>query len=922
MLVVSPRRSQTRRPIWLALLLTAGFVGLAAPAQEPPKPTAPPAEEEEAGPKKPSKPIPRVEPPPQTEPAKKEPTATPPEQEEGGDKGVYVAKLDDVARAAAAATQPAVKEYLSGLGFAYDLLSDSRFKSLRITPVPLLWGKDRFPDEFGVAVLDADNNVGEPQTMQRKLVRDIQPFERIALEKTAEFLKPATETGGPKPAEKLAAAERVLTAVMFFHDSARDQKHRRGKSWDEVKTAVYDRLTAVRIDRVKQAAADKDFVTLKQLADRLIALYKGNPKVLEPVYAARLAEAEVLFQSDKVTDLEKGAGLLNEYESRFPNSDNEAAKRVRAVRAARAAEFIEQAQRLKGTDKTQARNLLQTVRVISPDNPTLRQMQKELKAGYAVLVVGTRRLPELMSPALARFDSEHQACELMFEGLMAAVPDELTGVRFHPSLAAEWPVVGAGVRDVRLVRNAEWAGDGAGVFDATAVADTLRLLRQKPGSWAADYVSWLDEPGFDPSDPGRVKVRFKVGHPLPEQLLTLKLQPARWLLERNKAIDDAEFAQRPFGTGPFKLHPDYQPPKPGEQPREVVFVSNPAYSRRPGRMAQPAIQEIHFVDVAQYPDLAAEFRGDRLHVLTDVPTPELKTFTADGNLGGKVRVVTALRNRRVHLLAINHRRPALQSVDVRKAISAAIDRERVLNEVYRGGKADAHRPQTGPFPPETWATPRSIGSAGLYDRNVAQARFRKYFESPTAAASLSLLFPNDDPYAKDACEKIKGMVESATAADDRKITIALEPVVPRELIRRVEVMHTYDLAYLHHDYRDDWYPLGLGSFLDPTAAGPGGRNYLGYLAKGTNPTEADSQLGALLAECRLHRDFGKLTDLAHAAHKQFNDRVPFVPLWQLDRHTVIATSVKVFLDGQVGEANPRLLDPTTLFSSVGRWRVE
>ncbi|HVK16815.1 MAG TPA: ABC transporter substrate-binding protein [Fimbriiglobus sp.] len=924
MLAVTPRRAQTRRPIWAALLLAAGLIGFAH-AQEPARPAAPPGEEEEVTPAKPAKRIPVEEPPTQKEPDKAKPPAageTPPEQEEGGDKGVYVAKLDDVARAAAAAADPAVKQYLAGLGFAYDVLGDSRFKSQRITPVPLLWGKDRFPDEFGYAPLDADNNVGEVKSVRRQLVRDIQPFERIALEKTAAFLKPATETGGPKPAEKLAAAERVLTAVMFFHDSARDQNRRRGKNWDEVKTEVYDRLTAVRVDRVKQAAADKDFVRLKELSARLTALYKGNPKVLEPVFAARLAEAEELVKSEKVTDLEKGAVLLSEYESRFPNTGNEAAKRVRAALATRASAFLKEAERLRGTDKTQARNLLQTVRAINPDDPTLRQMQKEIREGYAVLVVGARRLPELMSPALARFDSEHQACELMFEGLFEAVPDEFAGVRFRPSLAAEWPGIGAGVRDVQLVRNAEWAGPGGGVFDATSVADTLNMLRLKPGSWAADYVSWLDEPGFDPSDPGRIKLRFKVGHPDPRQLLTLKLQPARQLLEKNKQIDDAEFARKPFGTGPFKLHPDYRPPKPGEQQREVVFVSNPAYARRPGRMAQPAIQEIHFADVTQYPDLAAEFRGDRLHVLTDVPTPELAKYTADGNLGGKVRVVTAAQNRRVHLLAINQRRPALQSVDVRKAISGAIDRQRVLNEVYRGGKADAHKAMTGPFPPESWATPRGIGPAGLYDRNVAQARFRKYFENPNAAAALSLLFPNDDPYAKGACDRIKNMVESATAADDRKITINLEPVSPRELIRRVEEEQRYDLAYLHHDYRDDWYQLGLGSFLDPAAAGPGGRNYLGYLAKGTNPTEADSQFGALLAEIRLHRDPGKLLDLTHKAHKQFNDQMPFVPLWQLDRNTVIATSVKVYLDGQVEEANPRLLNPTMLFSSVGRWRVE
>ena len=140
----------------------------------------------------------------------------------------------------------------------------------------------------------------------------------------------------------------------------------------------------------------------------------------------------------------------------------------------------------------------------------------------------------------------------------------------------------------------------------------------------------------------------------------------------------------------------------------------------------------------------------------------------------------------------------------------------------------------------------------------------------------------------------------------------------------MEEQPQYDLEYLPFDYPDDWYPLGLGSFLDPSpaATGPGGRNYLGYLSKESNPGEADDRLARTLAECRLHTDFAKLSVLAADAHRQFNETVPFVPLWQLDRHMVIATTVKVHLAGQVEEAQPRLLNPTTLFSSIGSWRVE
>jgi ABC-type transport system substrate-binding protein len=895
--------SQTRRVTFLAaLMLAAGLFTLAA------------AEEEEANPRPPVKKIevPDAEPPPST-PA---PANVP--------AGVYFARLDDVARAATAATNPTIKKYLAGFTVAYDRLDDAKFKSHRITPVPFLWGKDKFPAEFGVAPLNTANGVEEVKTYKPRGVRHIDPFEQLAIDATVAFLKPTPPGPGvPTPSEKLSAAERLLTAVMFFHDSAREQNRRRGKNWEPIKTALYDKLTEVRIARVQQVAADKDWAKLKELSTRLIGLYRSKPKVLEPVYAARLAEAEQLVRSERVAELEKGRTLLNEYESRFPNTGNETAKRVRQILGERAKKFLNEADRIIGSNKTEARTLLKNVEAIDPDNPALRQLQNQLKSGYPVLVVGARRLPERMSPTLARFDSERQAVQLMFEGLLEALPDELTGVRFRPALADGRPIVGAGSRDTQLVRSANWTGPDGGIFDAADVAGTLRLFRQKPGSWAAAPAAWLNEPGFDPADPGHIRMRFKLGHPDPRQLLTFKMHPAQWLLQKNKTIDDVEFARHPFGTGPYKLAPGYRPPAPGESSREVIFVSNPGYARRPGRMGQPVIKEIRFIDIKPIKDLPTEFRADRLHILTDVPTADLPKYRVNNNLGGKVRVVTATRNRREYILAINHRRPQLQNPDVRQGLLHAIDRERILNDVFRAGVADAHSALAGPFPVGCWATPHPLGAAppSLYNRDVAQAKFRQYLATPAAASSLDLAYPDDEPQAKAACERIKGMVESATAGAP-KLTINLKPLPPRELIRLVEEEQRYDLAYVPFDYPDDWYPLALGSFLDPNAAGAGGRNYLGYRAKDSAPGDADDRLGRLLDEARLHRDPAKLVELSHEIHRRFIDAVPFVPLWQIDRHMVISTAVKVYLDGQAEEANPRLLDATTLFSSIGRWRIE
>jgi ABC-type transport system substrate-binding protein len=343
-------------------------------------------------------------------------------------------------------------------------------------------------------------------------------------------------------------------------------------------------------------------------------------------------------------------------------------------------------------------------------------------------------------------------------------------------------------------------------------------------------------------------------------------------------------------------------------------------------MGQPFIQEVRFTDVSQMAtnELASAFRGGRMHILTDVPTEDLPQFTADNKLGGTVAVVTPMVDRRIWTLAINHRRPALQNPDLRRGLMHAIDRDKVLTDVFRGTQADAHKALTGPFPVGSWATPRATGAAAptLYNRDTAQGRLRAYLSSPSAIPTLRLALPNDDPRAQRACAAIKTMIEATTATEERRLTVSLEPMAPRDFLTKVEELHDYDLAYVPFDYRDDWYPQALGSFLDPTANGPGGRNYLGYLSKEMTPSDADEKLGRALQAVREHRDTASLDRLAHDVHRKFNDAVPFVPLWQIDRHMVISTAVKLRLDGLPDEASPRLLNPTTLFNSVGLWRVE
>jgi hypothetical protein len=231
----------------------------------------------------------------------------------------------------------------------------------------------------------------------------------------------------------------------------------------------------------------------------------------------------------------------------------------------------------------------------------------------------------------------------------------------------------------------------------------------------------------------------------------------------------------------------------------------------------------------------------------------------------------------------------------------------------------------GPFPPRSWASPK--GPAGqpvpLVNRDLAIARLKAYLGDMSAKAEVTLSYPDDVPGADAACRKIKEQVEGLFKdLSGRKLAVLLDPMPMHDLMLRVEDEHRYDLAYVPFDYPDDWYPFALGAMLDPDAAGGGGRNWTGFLKPGNGADADDARLGALLRELRSYREFGLLAARTAEVHKLFNECVPFIPLWQLDRHTLVHNAVKVYTGDSDAPVSPRVLDPTTLFQGVARWRLE
>ena len=472
-------------------------------------------------------------------------------------------------------------------------------------------------------------------------------------------------------------------------------------------------------------------------------------------------------------------------------------------------------------------------------------------------------------------------------------------------------------RSFTLPKNARWGRENTEPMDARDVRGTLALLGRDAlkDRWASDGIDVFES--IDRiDDPFRLRLAYRHGVLEPLNRATFKVLPAQQLQAQGKTADDDTFARAPFGTGPFQYSGREME---GAERECAVFRANPNYGQRAGKFGLPWIREIRMF-VPNKSSLVQDVAGGQLHVYADPPTEAIPRFRADAGLKDIMRVTPTRIDRRIHLIAINHRQTDLQNDKFRLGLSAAINREAILKDQFRPGDEKAHFALTGPFPVRCWATPPTAREVTLFKPGAGGLMMEGL---GNRAVRLRLTFLADNPKNGQVCDAIKTQIEQASVNKSGKplVTIDLVPLPAKEYRERVFDRRDFDLTLTTFDYRDDLY--SLGSFLDPEAAERYGRNFMGYLAQGTNPADGDRRLRKLLDETKQYRDFTKqVKDKTWDIHALFNQRVPFIPLWQLDRYVVIHRDLELFLDNPESPVPPDRIDPAVLFTGIEMWRLK
>ncbi|HEX3731270.1 MAG TPA: peptide ABC transporter substrate-binding protein [Opitutaceae bacterium] len=307
-------------------------------------------------------------------------------------------------------------------------------------------------------------------------------------------------------------------------------------------------------------------------------------------------------------------------------------------------------------------------------------------SGPAVLRISQRNEPDDLDPALAALPDDFFVIRALSEGLVVPNPD---GGDPLPAAAQGWEISSHGLTwTFRLRADGRWS-DGEPVTAADFVESYRRALTPATAAPKAELffgvknardflqgrLTEFSAVGFLAPDPHTLVVELE--HPMPQFLAYAASGP--WIPVNPRVVARLGKAWTRagnfVGNGPFTLAE-------WTLGRRIVVRKNPLYYGAAG----VRMNEIQFIRLDDGDTEERAFRAGQVDVTMSLPFTRLQAYAQESNPALHRAVLAETR-----YLAFNTTKAPFSDHRVRRALSVAIDRERLARDVTRGGEHPAYR---------------------------------------------------------------------------------------------------------------------------------------------------------------------------------------------------------------------------------------
>jgi peptide/nickel transport system substrate-binding protein len=304
------------------------------------------------------------------------------------------------------------------------------------------------------------------------------------------------------------------------------------------------------------------------------------------------------------------------------------------------------------------------------------------------LVIGTTEFPEELSPLSPSVFGSNDILDLLYMHLHRIDPE--TG-KMKPELASSW----------------EFSED---------LSSITYYLRTDVKWWDGEPVTAEDvlytyekmaDPDFGYSDIARIRfikkaelvgnhaIRFTFDRVYADLLTDSDIMPVpKHVFEKLKA----NFGKKPVGNGPYQV-------KEFNAGSSLIMVANVGYYR-----GKPPLDEIDLINFANPDSMIAAFSQGSVDLILDITPTAAKSLSANKNV-----TVDSRPGNSYTYVGWNLNNEDLKDKDVRKAIGMAINRSKILNDIFAGMGTLS----LGPLPPTSWGYSEDIAPV---EYNPAKAK--------------------------------------------------------------------------------------------------------------------------------------------------------------------------------------------------------